>query len=237
VFLILLPFFVSLPGMFAMRIRHGLWFDSIGLLIVVFFFSLLMFLVLIELMFSLRARVELGEDKVKLTLPSGRGPSPVLRYKTHEIPYDQVQAVETRREIYGGAMVPVLLKGARIITKDNKPIKLGYVSEANVDPAFPYPEIAQKIADRARLPVIDRGSVHRSLRRKFLGLSAGGVNEIDTVDEAQIVALNRSHSNVVLGLVFALGVLVLIGLVEDIAGGSPIGQTAATFSSPKPAKK
>jgi hypothetical protein len=30
-------------------------------------------------------------------------------------------------------------------------VKLGYVSEANSDPCFPYPEIAQKIAERAGL--------------------------------------------------------------------------------------
>lgn len=227
VFLILLPFFASLPAMILMRMKNGLFFDAVGLGIMAAAFTILMFLIVVELLFSLRARVELGETSVKMTLPSGRGPTPMLFYKTHTIPYDQVQTVETRREIYGGSLVPVLLKGARLITKDEKSIPIGYVSEANVDPAFPYPEIAKKIAERARLPLIDRGNVRRSFRRKFFGIKGGRVNEVDTVDEAQIAELNKSHHNMVIGLVGALAVLIVIGIVDDLASETPIGQTAS----------
>jgi hypothetical protein len=240
IFLILLPFFLSLPAMFFMRIKHGLVFDAIGLAIMATAFSILMFLILIELIYSLRTRVELGPKAVKMTLPSGRGPTPMLVYKTNEVPYDQIQSVETRREIYGGAMVPVLLKGARIVLKDGKTVPIGYVSEANVDPAFPYPEIAKKIAERANLPLIDRGNVRRSFRRKYLGLKSGGVNEVDTVDETQIAELNKSHRNMVLGLVSGLAVMIAIGIVLDLASNIPIGQTASTLVAPAaktPAKK
>jgi hypothetical protein len=226
-FLILLPFFASLPAMMYMRVKNGLFFDAIGLGIMAVAFAILMFLIVVELLFSLRARVELGETSVKMTLPSGRGPTPMLRYKSYDIPYDQVQTVETRREIYGGSLVPMLLKGARLITKDEKSIPIGYVSEANVDPAFPYPEIAKKIAERARLPLIDRGNVRRSFRRKFFGIKGSRVNEVDLVDEAQIAELNRSHHNVVMGLVGALAVLIVIGIVDDLASETPIGQTAS----------
>lgn len=227
VFLILLPFFASLPAMIFMRVKNGLFFDAIGLGIMAAAFTILMFLIVVELLFSLRARVELGETSVKMTLPSGRGPTPLLFYKTYDIPYDQVQTVETRREIYGGSLVPVLLKGARLITKDEKSVPIGYVSEANVDPAFPYPEIAKKIAERARLPLIDRGNVRRSFRRKFFGIKGGRVNEVDAVDEAQIAELNKSHHNMVIGLVGALGVLIVVGIVDDLASETPIGQTAS----------
>lgn len=227
VFLILLPFFASLPAMIFMRVKYGLVFDALGLAIMATAFTILMFLVVVELLFSLRARVELGEKSVKMTLPSGRGPTPMLRYKTYDIPYDQVQTVETRREIYGGSLVPVLLKGARLITKDEKSIPIGYISEANVDPCFPYTEIAKKIADRARLPLIDRGNVRRSFRRKFFGIKGSRVNEIDAVNEAQIAELNQSHRNVVMGLVGALAVLMVIGIVDDLASETPIGQTAS----------
>jgi len=236
-FLILLPFFVSLPAMFAMRVVHGLWFDAIGLVVMAAAFAILMFLVVVELVSSLRTRIELGEDKVKMTLPSGRGPTPMLLFRTHEIPYGQVDTVETRREIYGGSLVPVLLTGARIITKDGKTIPLGYVSDANVDPTFPFPEIARQIAERARLPLIDRGNVVRSFRRKFLGLRSGGINESETVSEAQIAAMNRTHNRFVLSLVGGLCVLVLIGVVQDILSGSPIGQTSSPIVAPAKAKK
>lgn len=238
-FLILLPFFASLPAMIFMRIQHGQHFDAVGLAIVATAFTILMLLVLIELLFSLRARVEFGEKTVKMTLPSGRGPTPMLFYRSHEIPYEDVHTVETRREIYGGSLVPVLLKGARVIFKDEKggegkAIPIGYVSEANMDPTFPYPEIAKKIADRARLPLIDRGNVRRSFRRKFFGIKGSRVNEVNLVDEAQIEELNQSHKNVVIGLVGALLLLIVVGIVDDLASEIPIGQTASTLSPSSP---
>jgi len=241
VFLILLPFFASLPAMIFMRIKHGLLFDAAGLAITATLFSILMFLIVVELLFSLRARVELGERSVKMTLPSGRGPTPMLIYKSYDIPYEDVQTVETRREIYGGSLVPVLLKGSRILTKDGRSIQLGYVSEANVDPCFPYPEIAQKIAEKARLPLIDRGNVRRSFRRKFFGIKGRRVNEVDAVTDAQIVELNKSHHNMVMGLVGALAVLMVIGIIDDFASEVPIGQTASALlpaaSGKLPAKR
>ncbi len=154
--------------MILMRVKLGLVFDAAGLAIMAIAFSILMFLIVIELLFSLRARVELGENAVKMTLPAGRGPTPMLRYKSYTIPYDRVQTVETRREIYGGSLVPVLLKGARLITKDGTSIPIGYVSEANVDPCFPILRSPRR-SPTARLPLIDRGQRVRSFRRKFLG--------------------------------------------------------------------
>ena len=107
------------------------------------------------------------------------------------------------------------------------------VSYTHLDPAFPYPEIAKKIAERARLPLIDRGNVHRSFRRKFFGIKGSRVNEVDLVDEAQIAELNTSHHNVVMGLIGALVVLIAIGIVDDFASETPIGQTASAAISGK----
>lgn len=233
-FLILLPFFVSLPAMLYMRLKNGLWQDTIGLGILATGFAIIMFLILIELIFSLRARVQIGEESVKMTLPSGRGPTPMLRYRTHDIPYDQIDTVETRREIYGGSVVPFLLQGARLHTKDGKTVQLGYVAEQCIDPCFPYPEIARKIADRARLPMIDRGHVRRSFRHKMLGLKSPNADHI--VDEPQIAKLNRSHANMVLGLVSAIVVLMAIGIVDDLTSGTPIGATASLVNSAPAAK-
>lgn len=219
IFLILLPFFVSIPAMIFTRFQHGLMLDNWGFLVLALAFAALMFLVLIELIFSLRARVELLPEKVRMTLPAGRGPTPMLRYKSYEVPYDQVHTVETRREVYGGAMVPVLLKGARLITKDGTAVPLGYVSEANVDPAFPYPVIAKQIADRARLPLIDRGNVRRSVGAKFLGMKSNDpvADAASMVDDNQLDALNQSHRNFVLGLIGVLIILIAIGIVDDLS--------------------
>ena len=234
VFLILLPFFISLPAMLFMRAKSGLWQDTLGLVIVAIGFAIIMFLILVELMFSLRAKVHLGPDSVKMTLPSGRGATPMLRYRSHEIPYAEIDTVETRREIYGGSMVPVLLQGTRILTKDGRAIPLGYVSEANVDPCMPYPEIARKIAERARLPMIDRGNVRRSMRHKMLGLKSPDADSV--IGEDEIAKLNRSHAQMVTWLIGGILVLMAIGIVDDLSSGTPIGATASLVS-PAPADK
>jgi hypothetical protein len=217
VFLLLLPFFISLPPMLFWRISRGHWHGTLGLMVLAAAFTFIMFLIIIELMHSLMARIELGDKAVKLTLPSGRGPTPMIRYKTREIPYSDIKAIETRREIYGGSVAPVLLKGARLILKDDTPVKLGYVSEADSDPSFPYPDIAHQIAERAGLPVTDMGNVRRSAQKKFLGLKKTLIAEPEgTVDESQIAALNASHRRWVMRLIFLLVGLVIVGIALDI---------------------
>lgn len=225
-FLLLLPFFASLPMMIGMRASAGLLSENWGLVILAVAFAALMFLILVEMLFSIRTRVHLGREKVRMTLPAGRGPTPMLRYRSFEFPYDSIQSVETRREIYGGYAVPVVMKGARVNLKDGTVIPLGYVSEAEDDAVFPYVEIAAKIAERARLPLIDRGNVRRSVHRKLMGLKSAGT-ENDVVDEKEIDRLNRSHSTFMFALVGAIFVLMLIGIVNDFATGTPVGQTAA----------
>lgn len=218
VFLLLLPFFISLPPMLFWRISQGHWNGTPGLIVLAIAFTFIMFLVVVELMHSLLARIELGEKSVKMTLPSGRGPTPIVRYRTHDIPYDQIKAVETRREIYGGSVAPVLLQGARLILKDDTAVKLGYVSEANSDPCFPYPEIAQKIAERAGLTVEHKGNVRRSVQKKYLGMKQGFLTPGDgTVEEAEIAALNKSHRGWVMRLITLLVVMVIGGIALDIA--------------------
>jgi hypothetical protein len=213
----LLPFFVSLPPMLFWRISQGHWQGTFGLAVLAAAFTFIMFLIVIELMHSLMARIEIGDKAVKLTLPSGRGPTPMIRYKTREIPYSDIKAIETRREIYGGSVAPVLLKGARLILKDDTPVKLGYVSEADSDPSFPYPDIAHQIAERAGVPVTDMGNVRRSAQKKFLGLKQTLIVEPKgTVEESQIAELNASHRRSVMRLIFLLVGLIVVGIALDI---------------------
>ncbi|CAN1722578.1 DUF3592 domain-containing protein [Hyphomicrobium sp. 1Nfss2.1] len=216
-FLLLLPFFISLPPMLFWRVSQGHWNGTPGLVVLAIAFAFIMFLLVIELMHSLRARIELGATSVKMTLPSGRGPTPMMRYRSYDIPYDQIKAVETRREVYGGSVAPVLLQGARLILKDDTPVKLGYVSEANSDPCFPYPEIAQKIAARAGLAVEHKGNVRRSVQKKYFGLKQGFLTPgDDSVDDAEIELLNKSHRGWVMRLISLLVVMVIGGIALDI---------------------
>jgi hypothetical protein len=235
VFLILLPFFISLPPMLFWRLSQGVWTGTFGLLVLAAGFTVIMFLLFIEVMHSLMTRIELGENSVKMTLPAGRGPTPVVRYRNHDIPYDQVKAVETRREIYGGSMAPVLLQGARLVLKDDSAVKLGYVSEANSDPCFPYPEIAQKIAERSGLQVEHKGNVRRSLQKKYFGLKKEFLAEAaGEVPEAEIEALNKSHRKWVMRIISLLVGLMVVGIALDIvyppSSGLPPALTSITKS-------
>lgn len=220
VFLILLPFFASLPAMVAQRIMHQLWPNMVGFAIFAIAFAIIILLVLFELIRSIRARVVIGESAVGLTLPAARGIAmPKLFYKSRVIPYSEIETVETRREVYGGAIAPVMLRGARIVTKSGDKVPLGYVSEANVDPVLPVPEIAAEIARRAGLEVVDHGTVRRQFHKKMRGIRATD-DGASPLTEADIAALNRRHNKVMLALCGALFLLVAAGLVLDLSKSS-----------------
>jgi uncharacterized membrane protein len=215
VFLLLLPFFASLPAMFYQRLSHQLWDNTLGFVIFAGAFAIIMLLVVLELIHSIRSRVEVGDTALRFTLPATRRAGiPKLRYRRGEIPYAEIDAVEMRREIYGSAWAPVLLRGARIVTKSGEKIPLGYVSEANVDPALPIPEIASEVARRAGLEVTDRGNVRREVRKKLRGIQAAETD--GGITDAEVAALNRRHNNFVLALCAALFLLVAGGLMMDI---------------------
>jgi hypothetical protein len=232
--LLLLPFFGSLPVMLFQRLNHGLLDDTPALVLVAIAFAAVMALIVSHLLYSIRARVDIGEKAVSFTLPRRTGVMPMLRYRTAEIPYDRIQAVELRREIYGGALAPVLMQGARIVTREDEKIPLGYVNEANVDQIFPYPEIARQIADRAGVPLLDRGSVRRSPRKKMLGIMASE-EENRPISEPEIVRLNTRHRRFMYGLVAVMTLLVAIGIVGDLTQSDmSLGERGASVDASQP---
>ncbi|MGE0627193.1 MAG: hypothetical protein AB7O43_05160 [Hyphomicrobiaceae bacterium] len=218
-FLLLLPFFVSLPIMIGQRLLAGVLLDTWGLILIGIGFAIIMALLLFELMFSLRASVEIGKTGFRYTLPSARSMIlPMLSYRHATVPYDQVELVETRREIYGGTMAPVMLRGARVITKEGQTHTLGYVSEAEVDPLIPVPDIAAKIAARAGVEMVDRGSVWRIATNKMLGIKA--IEGTVPITDEDIVRLNRRHR---LNFMLLLGAMVLLmigGIGLDFSTGT-----------------
>lgn len=218
--LLLLPFFLSLPVMLAQRLIKGVLFDAWGLIVIALAFTAIMALLAFELVYSLRASVEIGETGFRYTLPRSRGLLlPMLHYRSATVPYAQVEAVEIRREIYGGAIVPVMLRGARVLTKEGQTHQLGYVSEAEVDPLFPVPEIARRIAERSGIEVTDHGSVWRLATLKMLGIRrqepAGA-----PVTEEDIARLNRRHNAVMVGLAAAMVALLAAGINADFQSGT-----------------
>jgi hypothetical protein len=217
-FLILLPFYVSIPAMLVMRLMHGLWFDTIELIVLGLAFTALMALLAVQLYHALRSRVELGDTSVKVTLPQGSGATPMLRFVNKEIPYDQIQAVETRCVLFGKTFAPVLLRSTRLVDKDGQHVRLGNVNEDNIDPALPFPAIGAKIAERAGVNVIDGGMVRRSIERRIMGFIGRktAIEDSPQITEVEMKEINGRHQRAMKYVVAAMALLVLGGIVVDI---------------------
>jgi hypothetical protein len=214
-FLLLSPFFVSLGPMIWLRFRHGLVGDVGGLAIFFLSFALMMLLIGGQLMHSIRSRVELDETTFSFVLPRIWRGIPLLSFDTREIGYDQVQAVETRSEVFGGRIAAVLLKSTRIKLRNGETIVLGAVNEANPDKAFPFPEIGAEIAQRAGINLRDFGVVRRSVARRALGYAATAV-ENEVLSAAEISVFRRRHRWWMRALVGAVGLLLAGGVVIDV---------------------
>jgi hypothetical protein len=219
VFLLLVPFAVSLGPMLYQRITLGHWTGLGGFLILAIGLLILTTLVGAEAIRSIRSEVILENDRVHLTLPAGHGPTPLFRYASHDIPYDRIASVETRCEVYGGYLAPMLLRGHRLMLKDGSVVRLGYVSETDVDPVFPYPQIAAQIAGRAGIPINDTGSVWRSMPRKMLGLRSSSAGR-DHIDQATVARLNDSHRRFMTVVIAGLVALVIAGVATDFLAGN-----------------
>jgi hypothetical protein len=237
-FLILLPFWASLPAMLIQRLLHGLWLDTIGLMVFSALFTALMALLAVQLYHSLRSRVEFGETAVRITLPQGSAATPMLRFVNKEIPYDQISAVETRSVLFGNALAPVLLRATRLRTKEGEYVRLGNVYEDNIDAALPFPEIGTKIADRAGVGVVDGGTVRRSVQRRLLGLAnrKTTIEHSPPLTEAEVNELNGRHARAMRYLVTVMAVLVVGGIAIDVFT-APRTSFAAPGASAPAAKK
>ena len=212
-FIILLPFFISLPVMLTQRFVKGVWLDTWGLIVIAIAFAAVMLLVLFELVFSLRAKVDIGSKAVAFVLPrDGGGMTPMFLYRARTVPYDQLESVETYREIYGGSVAPVMMKAVRLVLKSGERIPFGFSNERDEDPRFPFTRIAEQIAERAGVPLIDRGNIKQELHRKMFGLAASG-NEIP---EAEIDNLNHRHNVFLIGLITVMFVLLALGIGGDV---------------------
>jgi len=225
-FLILLPFYVSLVPMLAQRLLHGLWFDTIGLMVFAAVFTALMALLGVQLYQSLRSRVDLGPTAVKLSLPQGSGATPMLRFINREIPYDQIQAVETRCVLFGRTFAPVLLRATRIVTKDGQHVRLGNVSEDNADAALPFPQIGAQIAERAGLTVVDGGMVRRSIERRILGLLGRktAIEDSPAITDTELAEIKGRHTRAMRYLLVIMAVLVVGGIAIDVFTAVPAGK-------------
>ena len=232
-FIVLLPFYVSLPVMLYQRIANGLWIDTWQLMVLAILFTIIMMLVLFELIFSLRCEVELGKDAVSFTLPTGGGGvTPWLAYESRHIPYEEIDSIETRREIYGGSIAPMMMQTVRIVTKSGERIVLGRTNERDDDPKFPFPAIGRQIAERAGVDLIDRGNIMREFHRRMFGLT----DRAHDGPEPEIAELNKQHNTFMMVLIGVLAALLLLGIasefmVETLDSGER-GRNVSVIASP-----
>lgn len=229
--LLLLPFAASVPIMLVQRISAGIWLGTAGLALLGLAFALILGLLVIQFMHALRARIVLSPEAVEATLPAGRWLTPALGYRTRSVRYDDIQAVETRGEVYGGALAPVLMQGVGLITRDGERIRLGAVNAHCEDPALPCLSIGREIARRAGIAVQDRGAVHRKIPQPVMGLMASVAPDTPLAAE-EMARMSARHRQVVIGIVAGLVALLGVGLVMDIAAG-PVGGTSIAAGSKK----
>ncbi len=214
-FLVLLPFLISLPIMFAKRSLHGLWSDALSAGVLALLFGAWMVFLLIQVLTSFRTRVEFNDEAVKVRVPNWRGPNAGFGFVKKEIPYDQIAAVETRGEIYQAAAVPVLTRASCIVLKDGERVTLGYVNEHDDDPDFDYTKMASLIAERANVPLSDKGRVvaggHISAMRR--GTPAW---DKDSIPDDDYLEFRRRNHWLMFGMAIGLIGLAVVGVLIDI---------------------
>jgi len=225
VFLILLPFLVSVPVMFFKRSIHGLWGGALSAGILGIIFGAGMLFLFIQIMSAFRTRVELTDSAVKLRVPKWKGPNPGLKFVKREVPYDKISAVETRGEIYQAAKIPVLTRAASLVTSDGERVTLGYVNENEEDPDVHYPQIAEELAGRAGVPLKDVGKVDAGNQLKALRQGAPDWDAKPLSDEDFAEFRRRNHW-LMFGLAMALVALTAVGMLIDVyrAGYFNVGQ-------------
>lgn len=229
--LLLLPFAASVPIMLVQRLSAGIWLGTGGLALMGLAFAIILALLVIQFVHALRARVVLGPEAVEVTLPAGRWLTPALTYRSRTVRYPDIQAVETRGEVYGGAIAPVLMQGVSFITREGEKVQLGHVNAYCEDPALPCLSIGCEIARRAGIEVQDRGAVHRKMPQPMMGLMAS-VSSDTPLAADEMARLSSRHRQVTIGIVATLVALLGIGLAMDLAAG-PVGGTSAKAVSTK----
>lgn len=237
--LLLLPFYVSIGPMLFNRARHGLALDTLSLAILGACFTVIMGLLLIQLIHAVRNRVVISTDKVTFTLPRVTGAIAATQMVTRSIPFSEIRAVETRDEIYGGALAPVRLTATRVITREGEPVVLGFSNPENTDQTFPFPKIGALIAERAGVTVASQGAVRRSATSRLLGHSGRTVGQ-DTVATEELLSIKTRHAIAMRAVIAGFVVLMLGGIAIDALTASRTAYaplTADAQAVPAPKKK
>lgn len=177
IFLWLLPFFVSMPAMFVMRLMHGKILDAASLGAMALLLGIALVFVYLQFKAARRTRVALTEDHVNLLVPSWRGPTPFGPFIEAKIPYSEISAVEQRGEIYRAMGVLGLRKASCVVKNDGSRIVLGYETEEEIDAPIPFTRIANELASNASVNLVNKGAVNAGTQ---LGAAFSGTPSWET---------------------------------------------------------
>lgn len=157
-FLILLFMVNAIAGAIWLATRD-LTTDAVIFLVMFAVAGILLFYVGIFLFAASHSQVHIGPKGADMILPNWRGPTPFFPYTECRIPYKDLSAVETRSEVYRYLVLPVIVQSACLVRSDGKRLTLGYVQEKPQDPWIPFHTIAEKIAEKAGVPIVHKGAV------------------------------------------------------------------------------
>lgn len=208
VFAGLVPFFISLPFMIYLRISKGFYYEAAILGVFTILFALWMLFLGAHILSSIRTRIQLNEQDAEFVIPNWRGPLPLFPYQKVSLTYENVQAVESRGEIYREAIIPVLMRSSCIVTKDGDRHVLGYMKEHATDPAFPFSEISHEIAMRSGLPLQDRGTILAG--GQYLAAIRGAPAWDKTPLSPQAVQLSRKAAQKFWWIMLAISAAILV---------------------------
>jgi len=217
-FLILLFMVNAIAGAIWLAAR-GLQTDAIIFSIMFVIGSVLLFYVGIFLFAASHSEVNLGPDKATMVLPNWRGPTPFFPYTECSVPYNDLAAVETRSEIYRYLVLPVIVRSACLVRKDGRRLTLGYVQESPQDPWIPFHRIADQIAEKAGVQVVNRGVVEGKSGLRAL-IQDEPPWDAPEVDQEKLEKVRRSEKT---------GWMILVGIIGVIVVGSILFQASRFF--------
>jgi hypothetical protein len=108
---------------------------------------------------TLAMRVEVGPSEVRFRVPNWRGGVVAwLPWVRAALPYSEIASVETRDEVYSSFGMTSVQTAYCVVSKEGRRIVFAYTSPlANWN--YQFADAAKLIADRASIPLNDRGAV------------------------------------------------------------------------------
>jgi hypothetical protein len=200
---------------------HNLQTDALVFALMFATGAVLLFYAGIFLFAASHSEIHIGPDQAAFVLPNWRGPTPLFPYTECQVPYRDLASVETRSEVYRYFALPVTVRSACLVRKDGQRLTLGYVQDDPQDPWIPFHTIAEQIAERAGVPIVNRGTVDGSsgLRALVQDEPSWDTPEISAERVAKIRKMERIGWTALV-MLLALVIVAAVGFqIYRLAGG------------------